>query len=75
MDYTLESLMAQLGLEGEHELAALRDQHGELESGTSIMNAPYWSDSQSAFLREAIETDGPWSVAVGQLDALLRDQN
>ena len=71
--YTLETLFEQLGLDGdEAAIAAFVEKHGPVPSGTRLADAPFWSDSQAGFLREAIERDSPWALPVDELDALLR---
>ena len=43
-----------------------------LSANETIVNAPYWSQSQSSFLKEALEDDSDWTEVVEHLDALLR---
>lgn len=72
MEHTLENLLQQLGLEDEAGLRELGGEQLPLPPSVSLADATFWNSSQSAFLIEAIQTDGPWSPAVGQLDALIR---
>jgi hypothetical protein len=36
-----------------------------------LADAPYWSPSQAAFLREALSQDAEWAVVVDQLSKAL----
>lgn len=72
MDYTLETLLEQLGVDGTDGLRILSSEHGKIPTTTLIADAAMWNEAQSSMLRESIESDGPWAPAVGQLDALLR---
>ncbi len=38
-----------------------------------LADAPFWSDHQRAFLREAIKSDADWSHVVDTLDMQLRE--
>ncbi|NND92757.1 MAG: DUF2789 domain-containing protein [Granulosicoccus sp.] len=70
---TLEHLMEQLGLDDSDDaLQAFLATHGPLPATMKIADAPFWNDSQAAFLQEAIAEDAQWAMAVDQLDALLR---
>jgi len=70
---TLETLMEQLGLPSdEASIQAFISNHGPLPSAKKIEEAPFWNQSQSLFLEEAIAQDALWAPAVDQLDALLR---
>ncbi|TBT33456.1 DUF2789 family protein, partial [Vibrio parahaemolyticus] len=35
--------------------------------------ASFWTHSQAAFLKQAIEEDADWAELVDQLDVMLRD--
>ena len=72
MEHTLEQLAEQLGIPNE-KLDAFVAENKPLESSVSLADAPFWSRAQASFLAEAIRSDDPWSIAAGQLDALLRD--
>lgn len=73
MQYTLETLFEQLGLEGSDEgIERFVTEHGALPADVMLADAPCWSPAQSAFLTEAIAADGPWALPVGELDAKMR---
>ena len=73
IDYTVETLFEQLGLEAdEASRARFVEEHGPLPAGTELADAPFWSSGQAAFLREALDRDSPWALPVDELDAQLR---
>jgi hypothetical protein len=72
-DATLEHLLEQLGLSSdEASLNAFVSEHGPLPATVRIAEAPFWNESQAAFLQEAIAQDALWAPAVDQLDVLFR---
>jgi len=72
MDYSLNTMVEQLGFDNVEQVQALCNEHGGLPPGTALQDAEFWNRSQSAFMKEAIASDGPWALSVDQLDALLR---
>ena len=67
-------LFAQLGLPNDelgikHFIAS----HFPLSPDFRLPDAPFWSPTQAAFLREAILQDSDWVVMVDQLSAALRE--
>lgn len=70
--HTLNDLFAQLGLASED--AAIDEflvRH-HLAGDQKLSKAPFWSDGQREFLREAIQDDSDWCEVVDELDTLLR---
>ena len=70
--HSLVSLFKQLGLDNtsqaiENFIQENRPLPGHLE----LYEAEFWSESQAAFLREAIEKDSDWAEVVDELNALL----
>jgi Protein of unknown function (DUF2789) len=66
-------LFAQLGLPNDdlaikHFIAS----HAPLHSDFRLPEAPFWSPTQAAFLREAILQDSDWVEMVDQLSVALR---
>jgi hypothetical protein len=49
-------------------------QHSPLDTGTKLEEAPFWSEAQASFLREAIMQDADWAEVVDQLNAVLRNR-
>jgi len=75
MDMTLHSittLFQQLGLPSNaSEIDNFCASH-ILGPETRLVDAEFWSESQAAFLREALEDDADWAEIVDQLDVRLR---
>ena len=74
LQHTLADLFEQLGLPAAPEeigdfIASGRPLPDEL----ALHAAPFWSASQSAFLRENLLTDADWALAIDQLNVALRE--
>lgn len=73
--HTLSDLFAQLGLP--HQAADIRafvHRHRPVPDGVRLFEAPFWTPSQAAFLKEQIRADdGDWALLVDQLNAQLRE--
>jgi len=72
--HTIEALFKQLGLDATDDAQKrfIELYAGQLDATTSLADASFWNQSQSAFLSEAISQDGAWAVAAGELDGMLR---
>ncbi len=71
--HTMQSLFVQLGLPSEPEdIESFVRTHQGLPPEIPLAQADFWSVSQSAFLREAIENDSDWCEVVDELNSLLR---
>lgn len=71
--HTLPRLFDQLGLDSwEEAIDHFIEDHAPLDPGSSLADAPFWSDSQRAFLSEALSDDSDWAEIVDQLAVLLR---
>lgn len=69
-----KDLFAQLGLPNDdlaikHFIAS----HFPLSPDFRLPDAPFWSPTQAAFLREAILQDSDWVVMIDQLSVSLRE--
>ncbi|KAK2701783.1 hypothetical protein QYM36_019593 [Artemia franciscana] len=72
-NHDLPSLFKQLGLPHDDvsvDTFILR--HKDMNRVSPLHEANFWSESQSAFLKEAHERDADWAEVVDQLDAMLR---
>jgi hypothetical protein len=68
----MPSLFAQLGEPNDAtSIARFMEQHGHLRGNTKLHEAPFWSPSQAAFLRDAIVQDANWAPVVDELNAVL----
>ncbi|MCX7256199.1 MAG: DUF2789 domain-containing protein [Polaromonas sp.] len=66
-------LFAQLGLPTDNpDIGQFLSAHRPLAEGIALADAPFWSTSQAAFLREKIVEDADWAEVVDQLNAALR---
>lgn len=70
--HSFHELFAQLGLPNEnHEIAHFLTTHASIADGFRLPDAPYWTRSQAAFLRESLLQDSEWSGLVDQLSKAL----
>lgn len=70
----MAELFEQLGLgSSAKEMKDFVNSHRQKRDTTPIYEASFWTASQSAFLRQAIEQDADWAELVDQLDVMLRD--
>ncbi|MFC7420684.1 DUF2789 domain-containing protein [Iodobacter arcticus] len=69
----INALFAQLGLaSGDDDIAAFIMLHAPLAPHFSLIKAPFWTESQAAFLQEELEDDADWAEVIDQLDVALR---
>ncbi len=70
--HNITTLFQQLGLPSDDsEIDSFCDQHN-LDRGTRLVDAEFWTVSQAAFLAESLEDDSDWAEIVDQLDVRLR---
>ncbi|AMD00109.1 DUF2789 domain-containing protein [Halomonas chromatireducens] len=66
-------LFEQLGLPAdEASIRSFIEHHAPLPETMQLHEAPFWSESQSAFIFDALEEDADWAEVVDHLDASLR---
>ncbi|MDM7323251.1 MAG: DUF2789 domain-containing protein [Gammaproteobacteria bacterium] len=71
--HPLSELFAQLGLANDApSIEAFIARHRPLAHDLALADAPFWSEGQKQFLREALAEDADWAEAVDHLDTLLR---
>ncbi len=69
----IDDLFAQLGLPSDDEdIVHFLTIHAFMADGFRLPDAPYWTPSQSSFLRESLLQDSDWSGLVDQLSKALR---
>jgi hypothetical protein len=72
MEKNMSSLFAQLGESHDEDgIAHFIARHRGLSGNTHLHEAPFWSPSQAAFLREALQQDAAWAPVVDDLNAQL----
>jgi hypothetical protein len=65
-------LFAQLGLPNDNQsISHFLTIHASMADRERLPDAPYWTPSQAAFLRESLTHDSDWSGLVDQLSAAL----
>jgi len=71
--HNMSNLFAQLGqANDETAIAQFIESHRPLAEGLRLHEAPFWSESQACFLREAILEDADWAEVADELSAGLR---
>jgi hypothetical protein len=71
-NFQIGTLFSQLGLNSDpYSIQDFFENH-HISGTIRLDEAPFWSASQAAFLREAIELDSDWADAVDHLDTELR---
>ncbi|WP_242176619.1 MULTISPECIES: DUF2789 domain-containing protein [unclassified Pseudomonas] len=68
---TLETLFEQLGLESTPEaIDAFIGAH-LLTQDVKLIDAPFWTPQQAAFLKEELRDDAEWAIPVDELNQRL----
>lgn len=71
--HQLHDLFAQLGLPNDPEsITQFVAVHAPLTGDCRLPDAPYWTPTQAAFLRESLLQDSDWAVVVDELSTALR---
>lgn len=72
--HDLAELFAQLGLPNDSiSIQHFIDQHRPLSENLQIWQAPFWTVSQMAFLKQGWMEDADWENTIEQLNTLLRE--
>jgi hypothetical protein len=70
---TMSDLFDQLGLPSSPRgMAAFIARHRPLRGELALADAPFWTNSQAAFLKEGLRHDSNWALAIDALNAQLR---
>lgn len=71
--HPFSELFAQLGLPAdEQSIRQFIATHGPLRNNIDLADAPFWTESQAAFLKEEKLEDADWAELVDQLNLALR---
>lgn len=71
--HRFSDLFAQLGLSADPaSIAAFLRTHSPLADDVRLADAPFWTEAQSALLREELLEDADWAEVVDQLNGALR---
>ncbi len=71
---SMQSLFDQLGLDSSPDAIADFIASHRLPEQVRLADAPFWSDSQKAFLQECFRLDAEWMPIVDDLNAQLHQQ-
>ena len=73
--HPFSELFEQLGLPAsDEEIRQFLTCHTPLAPDVLLPNAPFWTPTQSTFLREELLKDADWAVVIDQLNVALRAQ-
>ena len=71
--HTMSNLFSQLGLaSAPPDIEAFITAHRPLANEIALYRAPFWNDSQRAFLKEEIIDDADWAGVIDELNNRLR---
>ncbi|MBL8430119.1 MAG: DUF2789 domain-containing protein [Dechloromonas sp.] len=71
--HSMTNLFAQLGLPSDEAgVETFIAAHRPLKNDVALYRAPFWSDTQRAFLKEEIIEDADWSAVIDELNGRLR---
>ena len=71
--HPFSELFEQLGLPASNEdIRQFLAMHNPLDLEILLPDAPFWTPTQAAFLREELLKDADWAVVIDQLNAALR---
>lgn len=71
IQYTINELFAQLGLEDSDEFIAKFVKQNQLDKDTLLSDAPFWSEKQRMFIKDEWRRDAMWSLAIDDLNERL----
>lgn len=71
IQYTINELFAQLGLEDSDEFIAKFVEQNQLDKDTLLSDAPFWSEKQRMFIKDEWRRDAMWSLAIDDLNERL----
>lgn len=70
--HTLEGLFDQLGLDSSPAaIDAFIARHSPLGEDRKLVDAPFWSAPQAAFLKQQLQADADWAPVVDELNLRL----
>lgn len=73
--HNMTNLFAQLGLPTDAlSIDSFITSHSPLPSGVALSEAPFWTASQAAFLRDEMLVDADWAEVIERLNGGLRGQ-
>jgi Protein of unknown function (DUF2789) len=71
--HRFSELFAQLGLRmSDADIKTFLQTHSPLPGDVLLADAPFWTPTQAALLREEVQEDADWAEVVDQLNTALR---
>ncbi len=71
--HSMTSLFTQLGLPSKPEdIQVFIESNRPLVKHIPLHEAPFWTPSQAAFLRDEVQDDADWAGVIDRLDSSLR---
>lgn len=72
--HSTSQLFSQLGLPSDAaSICRFIDTHRPLPDTMKLSEAPFWTPSQAAFLREGLQADADWAPVIDTLNAALHE--
>lgn len=75
VQYNMQTLFAQLGLDASDEAILAFIQAHQLPENVKLGDASFWSTGQSQFLKEKWQGDDEWALVVDQLNEELHSDS
>lgn len=72
INHPFSALFEQLGLDASHEGIEHFIKSHKLPADLELVDAPFWSKTQAAFLKEGWQADSDWAEVIDQLNVSLR---
>lgn len=74
IDYTINDLFAQLGLDSDDTAIDNFIQANQLSDDILLTDAPCFTDTQKTFLKEEKQKNAVWAIVIDELNAHLHGQ-
>ncbi len=71
--HSLENLFLQLGLDNDPAAIDAFIRENKLKQDEALVDAPFWTTSQAAFIEECLSDDSDWAEVADQLNVLLHE--
>ncbi|MDO5651920.1 MAG: DUF2789 family protein [Moraxella sp.] len=71
IEYTINQLFAQLGLDSSDEAIDKFIKINQLPEEVQLMDAPFWNANQRNFIKEEYRCDAVWSSTLDELNVAL----
>ena len=75
IEYNINELFKQLGLECSDEAVDAFIKANQLPEEVKLVEAPFWTEQQRAFLKEEYKLDAVWIGPIDELNSRLHSDN